>query len=80
MEIKYEAIDKYHADLKDPGRGKHMWTMLAMFIIGDPGKKDVVHMDMENLLTIEGPGCFKCEQIYSPDLARRFCQGILSDA
>jgi hypothetical protein len=32
-------------------------------------------LDQENLLTIVGPGCFYCEQPWSPRLARRRCPG-----
>jgi hypothetical protein len=77
--MDYEAADKISKPIRDPGRGKHLWTMVAMFRIIDPAKAvaDGVHMDMENLLTIEGPGCFKCEKNFSPDEARRFCQGVM---
>ena len=32
-------------------------------------------LDVENLLTVEGPGCYVCEEQYSPELAVRPCTG-----
>ncbi|MGW5291528.1 hypothetical protein [Streptomyces bacillaris] len=42
----------------------------------DPG---VGILDHENLLTIEGTGCFKCEQPYSKYIAHRKCTGTMGD-
>jgi hypothetical protein len=81
--IQFEAKDKWSATLVDPGRGKHMWIIAAMYqvinpaAVYDPGANTQVHLDAENLLTVEGIGCFKCEKDWSPDIERRFCQGIM---
>lgn len=79
--IKQEARDKANAPLTDPGRGKHLWFVMAMYQVTDPAvsmKPDgVIYMDRENLLTIEGPGCFKCEKHWTPDVERRWCQGVM---
>jgi hypothetical protein len=81
--IEQEAIEKYHADLDkyDPGNGKHMWTIMVMHQVTDPetflNSEGVAHLDFETLMTIEGPGCFKCEQSYTPELAKRWCNGVL---
>lgn len=79
MAVKYEAISKFHSEITDPGRGKHLWVVTAAFQLIAPEKfsTEQVHMDMENLLTIEGPVCWKCEQHFSADRARRFCQGVM---
>lgn len=77
---------KIGAELTDPGPGKHLWTLLTMHRVSDdmiqrlnrgatPGPE---LLDHESLLTIEGPGCFKCEQTYSPMLARRKCTGSMA--
>lgn len=79
--MRQEASDKLHGDLADPGRGKHLWTILAMYRINDPSvmrdPEGQVLMDRESLLTIEGPGCFKCEKEWTPDVERRWCQGTM---
>jgi hypothetical protein len=79
--IKQEAADKFQATLTDPGRGKHLWTVLAMYVMADPAvsmdPNGQILMDRENLLTIEGPGCFKCEKHWKPGLERRWCQGVM---
>lgn len=56
-----EAKAKFAADFPVPPRGEHLWMMMAMFRIADP-KAERFHLDFENLLTIEGPGCYVCEQ------------------
>jgi hypothetical protein len=78
---------KVHAELVDPGPGEHLWTILTMHRVGDdmirrlnagehPGP---ALLDHENLLTLEGPGCFKCEQPYSRYIAHRKCTGSMGD-
>lgn len=80
--MEYEAVDKTHNDLADPGLGVHLWTVLAMFRVSNPevmfSTDGVVHMDRENLLTIEGPGCFKCEQPWNDRLAQMKCKGSMT--
>jgi hypothetical protein len=59
--------------------GEHLWTMFAVFRIAhpetatDPGVNKF--LDLENLLTIMGPGCYICEQMYSPEVAASPCPG-----
>ncbi|WP_143661810.1 hypothetical protein [Streptomyces glaucescens] len=76
---------KIGAQFADPGPGEHLWTILTMHRVSDdmirrlnrgeePGPE---LLDHENLLTLEGPGCFKCEQPYSRRLAHRKCTGTL---
>lgn len=74
--VKIEAIHRAHAEVRDPGRGQHLWTTLAMWEV-DPTQTEAVYLDTENLLTIEGPGCYKCEEVYSPELAAKPCRGSL---
>lgn len=74
---------KIGAELTDPGKGEHLWTILTMHRVSsdmirrlnrgeEPGAE---LLDHESLLTLEGPGCFKCEQPYSRYLAHRKCTG-----
>jgi len=80
--IKQEAKDKLHNDLSDPGRGKHLWTIIALYVIADPAvsmnPKGQILLDRENLLTVEGLCCFKCEKTWTPDVGRRYCQGVMT--
>ncbi|MFF3643415.1 hypothetical protein [Streptomyces sp. NPDC002564] len=76
---------RIHAELVDPGPGEHLWTILTMHRVshdmiqrlnnGIPLNPE--HLDHENLLTVEGPGCFKCEQPHSRYLAHRKCTGSM---
>lgn len=81
--VQQEAVGKHHADITDPGRGKHLWTVMVLYRLMDPSvsmdPEGQINLDLENLLTIEGPGCFKCEKVWSPDAARRFCQGSMTE-
>lgn len=78
---------KVSAQLTDPGPGEHLWTLLTMHRVSDEmiqrlNKGDAPGpelLDHENLLTIEGPGCFKCEQPHSRYIANRKCTGIMGD-
>lgn len=62
----------------DPRAGDHLWTVVTMYQV-DPAKwSDPDHLpilDHESLLTVAGPGCYYCEQRYSPQLASRRCKG-----
>ena len=76
---------KISAELTDPGKGQHLWTMITMFKVSDHAIQQMnkgedpgpALMDHENLLTVEGPGCYKCEEPYSKYLAHRKCTGSL---
>lgn len=55
---------------------QHLWILLGVFRVNPAviGSGEV-HLDSENLLTIEGPGCFLCEQTYTPATAALPCPG-----
>lgn len=73
--IKIEARHKHHnQEMTDPGEGRHLWTVLGMWQV-DPRMEGSYNLDVENLMTIEGPGCFKCEKPWSAELAARPCTG-----
>ncbi len=54
--------------------GEHLWIVVSMFRVvpRDEGK---YFLDTENLLTIEGPGCYWCEDKWTPELASKPCKG-----
>lgn len=58
----------------DPRTGDHMWTMVACYRWGGPDVEKNM-LDLENLLLLAGPGCYYCDQIYTPALATRRCKG-----
>lgn len=66
--IKIQARHKYNATLPTPPPGEHLWTLLGVWRITDP-TADHVDLDIENLLSIEGPGCFVCERPYAVAVA-----------
>lgn len=67
--------------------GEHLWIMTAAWRISDPAKAYAAAttsefdqdnsylLDGENVIGLAGPGCYKCEAVYSPELAARPCTG-----
>ena len=79
--VRYEApaaelLDRRLMAADKPGR--HMWVLTAAWLTADP-ESGQINMDAENLLSVQGPGCFKCEQPYSRRLARRPCRGSVTE-
>lgn len=72
--ISTEAAHRHHADLPEPAAGQHQWIVMTVYRVADPTAPQQ-NLDMENLLTIEGPGCLVCEKAYSPELAAGPCAG-----
>lgn len=69
--------------VKDPGFGKHLWVVVAAWRVNDPEKLKLNNesqiFDLENMLSIDGPGCFKCEKPYESSLLNTFCHGSITD-
>lgn len=64
----------------DPRTGNHLWIVTSVYQVDpqqwrsdDPTVTPM--LDHENLLSVAGPGCFYCEQVYTPLLATRRCKG-----
>lgn len=73
--INIQVKDKYQADPVDPGPGKHLWTVVTMFSV-NPSSGEFT-LDHENLVTIVGPGCYKCEEGFTPELGAAPCLGSM---
>lgn len=58
----------------DKRTGAHLWTWCLLYR-AVPGAETPM-LDRENLLAIEGIGCYHCEEIYSARLAERRCPGV----
>jgi hypothetical protein len=72
---QYQKVEQFdRVPDYDPRKGDHLWTINTMYRWGGPDVEQPT-LDMENLLVIAGPGCFYCEKLYSPLLARRRCPG-----
>lgn len=72
--MRVEIVHKHNAKITMPPKGKHLWMVMTMFRVADPAAVQFV-LDHENVLTIEGPGCFLCEELYSERVASRPCPG-----
>jgi hypothetical protein len=71
---KVEAIQKHHAKMPTVRPGEHLWIVAGVWRVANPTAEQFM-LDTENLLSLEGPGCYVCEEDYSPDLAMRRCPG-----
>lgn len=71
--------DDLNERMTAPLPGVHMWVMTGAWRIMNPATAFDVgvakYLDLENLLTIGGPGCWVCEQIWTPELNDTVCPG-----
>jgi hypothetical protein len=56
-------------------RREHLWVYTGLWEVRDPRQRQRVDLDTENLLSVDGPGCFICERMWSARLAARPCEG-----
>ena len=79
--MKQEARHKFNNQIKDPGRGKHLWMIIGIWRVTNPSTVDDPDgqfiLDTENLMTLEGPGCYKCEQPWTPEREKKWCNGLM---
>jgi hypothetical protein len=65
--------------IPEVGPGQHLWVMTGLWSIADPASAyDPTvqkYLDLENLISIDGPGCFVCEQMWTAEVAARPCPG-----
>lgn len=61
----------------DPRSGEHCWIEIVAYrVFPERWSKDQLPvLDQENLVSIQGPGCFYCEEPYTERLAKRRCPG-----
>lgn len=72
--IRYEGTAKAHAQIPDPGPGEHLWIVIASHRV-TPVEGGRYNLDHENLLSVDGPVCFKCELGCTPAVAASPCDG-----
>ena len=70
--------NRYGVDMS-AAPGEHLWIMSGAWRISDPASAFDAgvpkFLDLENLLTIVGPGCYICEQVYTAEVAAKPCPG-----
>ena len=76
--VQYDANSSAKG-IVDPGEGKHLWALAVLYRIANPGSKERQHMDMENLMVVHGPGCYKCDQTYSAEVDAKPCKGKIPE-
>jgi len=70
--ITVDATRKHHAAMDDFD-GRHLWIVAAVFRVANPAATNF-NLDLENALTLEGPGCWHCEQQWKPTIGAK-CPG-----
>ena len=68
------AGHRHHRPMPEPISGEHLWVVVGAWVSREPGAQNLL-LDAENLLTIEGPACYVCEELYTPSVASRPCAG-----
>lgn len=74
--VKAEAIQHYNAEFPVQIKGEHLWIITGMWRVNPlrvAGQQ--VHLDMENLLNLDGPGCLWCEEHWRPGMESVPCKG-----
>ena len=76
-----EAKQRFNAPLPPMVAGEHLWVMINCYRILHPERleTEAFHADLENLLSIDGPGCLWCEKTYAEMKGKR-CPGEASNA
>lgn len=60
--------------LPDYAEGEHLWVMIPMYRV-EPAPGKPLHLDQENLISLDGPGCWWCKAIWSADVEVERCSG-----
>lgn len=70
-----DALAKLFDGPKPPPPGRHQWAMFCVFAVDPLRTNEPSLLDVENLVQVSGPGCYVCEQLYTPEVAARPCPG-----
>lgn len=70
LRVEGDQLDKImKRDPADTPEGVHAWVVMTVHRVSiDSWFGGEHHLDLESLITVEGPGCFKCEAQYTPDV------------
>jgi hypothetical protein len=60
-----------------PALAVHFWIVTTAYRVAPQlwRGEHTPMLDRENLVMVSPPGCYYCEQLYTPELARRRCPG-----
>jgi hypothetical protein len=53
--------------------GHHFWIVTAVFRVTNPARQEFL-LDRETVVTVDGPGCFHCKQLWKPTIGAK-CPG-----
>lgn len=67
-----QYVESGEVKMPDQVEGKHLWCCGAVWEVNRPELKDQ-QLDMENMINIDGPACWWCEEMYTRELAAKPC-------
>jgi len=70
---KVEAIQHHRADLPEQKPGEHLGVVTGAWRVR-PVPDAEYQLDTENLLTLDGPGCMWCEELWKPGMESAPCR------
>lgn len=73
----YTSHDRIPKLMKTTPPDEHVWVIAGAWMVTvEAIESGTLVMNEDNMLTSSpGPGCFKCEESYSPQLAAQPCRG-----
>lgn len=72
MSVRVDVTRFATTDLPERKPGEHLWVVLAAFRVKPDSPQ--MQLDAENILTIGGPGCFWCEEKWTPEIGAEPCR------
>lgn len=74
---RVEVVHKLGQAIPDAKSGEHVWIVMGVWKANSSAIAEgmTLHLDTENLLNLDGPLCYVCEQAWSADLAAVPCPG-----
>lgn len=70
---KVQAVQHHGSPLPE-FKGEHCWVVAGVWSV-QPRAGGEYLLDTENLISLDGPGCFHCEEYWSPEIAAKPCPG-----
>lgn len=85
VRLDEEFVERIKNGPADPGEGEHLWVMAIASLVPDLQVKQLVRgedpgdlvVGGDSVVSLQGPGCYKCEQPFSTHVYFRVCKGSM---
>lgn len=71
-DVIVDATSRHRGTLPEYN-GRHAWVVTGLWRVNEPARANHL-LDMENLISIDGPGCLHCEQVWTAVIGSK-CPG-----